>query len=374
MARCELQEVWCAIPVYNNAGTLRDVVVRTLEQVRNVMVIDDGSTDTDTEQLLAGLDITLIRHETNRGKGAALLTAMRAATDRGGKFLATLDADGQHYPEDIPAFLSQMDERTLLIGRRTEVHGVMPGRSRFGRAFSDFWIRVETGEPVSDTQSGFRVYPLEPISRLALRSDGYHFEVEVVTRALWAGLRVRSVPIRVWYAEADKRVSSFRPVADNLRISWLHARLVFEQAIAIRRCRCAGESDGRRMMFEHATPLGLSAAGALGMLIGALPWLLPRWVLLLWLSWRWHLNKPTAVLFGALGMLPVVPWLCMIAGRWMLGRTVDAGGAWSWWPYPSQQWWPWLLGSMVVGPVLAGIVAMIMYRIVLRFSNGEREP
>ena len=158
----------------------------------------------------------VIRHPNNLGKGAALATAFDAAAGDA-KYVITLDGDGQHFPEDIPRFFPHLSPDTILIGRREEVSGSMPRSSLFGREFSDFWIGVETGVIVHDTQSGFRAYPLRHVRELKINSHHYNFEMEIITRALWAGLKVTSVPIRVWYPAASERVSSFHPLRDNAR-------------------------------------------------------------------------------------------------------------------------------------------------------------
>ena len=228
-----MNKIWCGIPVYNNAATIADVVARAKQHVENIVVVDDGSTDTDLRYLLQGHGATVVRHESNRGKGAALLTAFRHAEANGGQYMITLDGDGQHFPEDIPLFLPQLSPGVILLGRRDEVTGEMPRSSRFGRRFSDFWIYVETGTKVSDSQSGFRAYPLRHLLALDMWSRHYNFEMEILTRAIWAGFSVKSVPIRVWYPEAEKRVSSFRPVMDNFRISRVHVRLLVRRLLPI---------------------------------------------------------------------------------------------------------------------------------------------
>lgn len=229
--------VWCAIPVYNNAATIRDLAQRARLQMPHVLVIDDGSTDADLTTLLHDLDVTVIRHPHNLGKGVALLTALRFAADHHADYLITLDGDGQHFPEDLPLFLAALAPDAILLGHRHEILGAMPPSSQFGRKFSDFWIYIETGHHLTDTQSGFRAYPVGPILSRRFCSRHYNFEVEVLTRALWAGLRVQTIPIRVWYPQ--HRVSSFRPFLDNLRISLLHSRLVGRRLLPVPHRRIA---------------------------------------------------------------------------------------------------------------------------------------
>jgi len=311
-------DIWCGIPVYNNAGTILDVARRCRDQVAHVIVVDDGSTDADLRDLLAPLDVLVLRHPGNLGKGAALLTAMRHAAEHGGRYLLTLDGDGQHFPEDIARFLPRLAPATILVGRRDEVVGVMPSVSRFGRDFSDFWIYTETGASVADTQCGFRAYPLPETLELPLASRHYNFEVEVITRALWAGLDVQGVPIRVWYPGAGQRVSSFRPFLDNLRISLMHTLMVSRQLLPVphRRVAVPQRSPSRRL---DSAPIGLAVAAGTSVLLGILWWPYGA-IIAVYVALRLHLNK-LAVLAGlAVSALAVLSSLGLKVGRWLLQR------------------------------------------------------
>ncbi len=232
---------WVAIPVYNNAGTIADVARRARERADHILVIDDGSTDADLRDLLKPLDVTVLRHDQNQGKGAALLTACRYVADQAGQYLITLDGDGQHFPEDIPRLVERLSPDTILLGHRADIRGHMPRSSRFGRRFSDFWIFAETFRWVLDSQSGFRAYPVQHVLKLPMWSRHYNFEMEVLTRALWAGLTVESVPIRVWYPPAAERVSHFHKVRDNFRISRVHIRLLARRLWPMPYRRLAGK-------------------------------------------------------------------------------------------------------------------------------------
>jgi len=134
------------IPVYNHAGTLRDVVSRTLNICGDVLVVDDGSTDGSAEAI-KDLPVRLIRHEKNRGKGSAILTAADEARKFDMSHIITIDADGQHDPANISQFIPVIRENplALVIGKRIFNNKTVPFSSRFGRSFSNFWLRVETG-------------------------------------------------------------------------------------------------------------------------------------------------------------------------------------------------------------------------------------
>lgn len=220
--------IWCAVPVFNNSATVKSIASACRLYLNNVLVIDDGSADADISDMFAGADIAVIRHEKNRGKGEAIMTAAKYIAAKGGLFMITIDADGQHYPEDLDKFISVLkdNDSCIVIGCRNFNAENIPGSSRFGRKFANFWLRVETGISIDDCQSGFRAYPVKHLLELKLRGSRYDFESEVLARAVWAGLELKTVEVSVWYPEPMKRISAFRPVLDNLRISLMHARLV----------------------------------------------------------------------------------------------------------------------------------------------------
>jgi glycosyltransferase involved in cell wall biosynthesis len=314
-----MTQIWCAIPVYNNAGTIEDVARRSREQLTNVIVVDDGSTDANLRELLKDIDVTVIRHDVNRGKGAALLTAFQFAAEHGAEFVITIDGDGQHFPEDIPRFFPHLQSDAIVVGSREEVSGVMPAASAFGREFSDFWIHVETGRAVRDTQSGFRAYPVKPVLDLNLGSRHYNLEMELITRGIWAGLNVKSIPIRVWYPDRSERVSSFHPLRDNLRISLLHTRLVLRQLLPIPD-RKLPLSD---ILKGNNSPLGLTAAVVISVIpaIVLWPW---GWIAVVYLAVRLHLNKLMVLVAVALCMLPIIPRWCMNLGHLILPRGTNS--------------------------------------------------
>ena len=210
------------IPTYNNAGTIAGVVRRALAQGLSVIVVDDGSTD-GTSAALAGLDATVLRQDPNRGKGIALRTGLRAARERGFRYAVTLDADGQHYPEDVPALLAAGGPRTLVVGSRNLSADGMPSGNTFANKFSNFWFALQTLHRLPDTQTGFRLYPLESLPPLWLMTARYEAELTLLVFSAWRGLRLIPVPVRVAYPE--DRVSHFRPLADFSRISLLNTGL-----------------------------------------------------------------------------------------------------------------------------------------------------
>lgn len=216
------------IPVYNHGERIQAVVEKALTLGRPVVVVDDGSTDR-TPWVLAGLpDIIFLRHEVNSGKGAALLTGFKAAAGMA-DWAVTLDADGQHDPGDAPGLFSVMKpgERAIVVGRREGMaREQAPWTSRFGRKFSNFWVRLAGGGPVSDSQSGFRLYPLPETLLLKAKARRFQFEIEILVLAAWSGLKVLEAPVGVEYASQGPRISHFRPGLDFWRNTRTFARLI----------------------------------------------------------------------------------------------------------------------------------------------------
>lgn len=216
------RHICAVIPTYNNGGTVADVVRGVIGQGLPVIVVDDGSTD-DTSAKLEGLSVTIIRHPRNRGKGRALKTGLEAARKFGFRYALTLDADGQHDPADIPALVAAAGKRTLVVGSRNLTAEGMPAGNTFANRFSNFWFTVQTGRKLPDTQTGFRVYPLEGLPSLKLLTARYEAELTLLVFSAWKGLSLVPVPVRVYYPE--DRVSHFRPFADFFRISVLNTIL-----------------------------------------------------------------------------------------------------------------------------------------------------
>lgn len=219
------------IPTYNNERTLTSVIDRSLAICNDVIVVNDGSTDS-TGDLLKGYGgkIDVVEYERNRGKGYALKCGLRRAKERGFRYAITLDSDGQHFPEDAVLLIDkakESEERVLVVGCRNLTADGMPRENTFANKFSNFWFRVQTGIDMPDTQSGYRLYDLDALPSFTLVTNRYESELELLVFSAWRGVRIKGVPVRVYYAPEGERVSHFRPFMDFFRISVLNTILCF---------------------------------------------------------------------------------------------------------------------------------------------------
>jgi glycosyltransferase involved in cell wall biosynthesis len=221
------------IPVYNHEGTVGEVARKALGLGAPVVVVDDGSTDGSRRRVESVAGIRVLRHGCNKGKGAALLTGFSEAS-KTCRWALTLDADGQHDPSDAPSLLNAVPEgvRPIVVGTRTGMTGeAVPWTSRFGREFSNFWVRLSGGPKISDSQSGFRLYPLPEVLHLGAGSKRFQFEVEILARAGWKGIPVVEAPVGVDYMPMGRRISHFRPFLDFFRNSNTFSWLILQRIV-----------------------------------------------------------------------------------------------------------------------------------------------
>ena len=207
------------VPAYNAASSIAAVVTGTQPVLAPVVVVDDGSSD-DTAARAAAAGAEVLRHAVNQGKGAALVTGLQHLATAGIERALTLDADGQHLPDQIPLLLAASDAApdAIVVGVRRKEGLEIKRVARFGNWFADRVMRWIAGRPLPDTQSGFRVYPVARTLALGTRGTRYDFETEVLLRAARTGMPVLGVPVAVYYPPVAERVSHYRPWADTVRI------------------------------------------------------------------------------------------------------------------------------------------------------------
>lgn len=218
------------IPTYNNAGTIMQVIQSVAEYCDDIFVVCDGPTDGTVELVKqSATPVNVVEYQPNKGKGTALVTGFREALKRGFRYAITLDSDGQHYPSDIPAFVETIKEHpdALIIGSRGLKHDNMPQKNTFANKFSNFWFTVQTAKKLPDTQTGFRLYPLQKMGKMHIITSRYEAELELLVRSAWRNINIIPIPINVYYPPQEERVSFFRPGKDFTRISILNTFFCF---------------------------------------------------------------------------------------------------------------------------------------------------
>jgi glycosyltransferase involved in cell wall biosynthesis len=220
-------KIQALIPAFQAAGTVGPVVAETITIVRDVLVVDDGSSD-DTAGAAAAAGARVLRLPANQGKGAALRAGFEEALTGGAAAVITLDADGQHDPSEISRLIEcwQRTGAALVIGSRSHLGGEMSAARRFGNRFARRALSAFAGVMVADSQSGFRLYDASLLKAIPLRGARYELESEVIVKAARAGFGVACTPVRLRRV-AGEETSHFRPWRDTARIcaAVLKARL-----------------------------------------------------------------------------------------------------------------------------------------------------
>ena len=383
-----LNKILVVIPVYNHASSLYQVVEEVLKYHDRVLVVDDGCTDGGIETLL-GLPIELLTHQCNRGKGAAIRTAAQWGLQKGMTHMITLDADGQHEPADLLKFVDAIvkSPQAVIVGHRDFAQASIPGSSRFGRTFSNFWLRLQTGRQLKDSQSGFRAYPLLIFEHLNFWTRRYNFEIEVLVRSAWAGLELQDVDISVYYPPGNERISHFRAFMDNWRLTLLNTHLTLRsivpwphRKIVEQKSTDSGELEVlsvfrplqsiRQLLRENSTPQRLAVAAGVGVFLGTLPLLFCHTIAILFACGFFRLNKVAAVSSSQLCMPPIVPALCIELGyyirhgHWLTELSLKTLGF-----QALERFYEWFLGSLLLAPLLAvlvGALTCLLARMVQR--------
>jgi glycosyltransferase involved in cell wall biosynthesis len=332
--KIDLFNVCVIIPTYNNCKTLQRVIDGVLCYTKNIIIVNDGATDTTLKILKEYPQIQQIHLQKNKGKGNALRVGFAAAQKQGFKYAITIDSDGQHFPEDIPAFITALEtsenKNILLIGARNMSQESVPKKSSFGNKFSNFWFWVETGTKLQDTQSGYRLYPLEALANLNFYTSKFEFEIEVIVKAAWSDVIVKNIPIQVLYDETE-RVSHFRPFKDFTRISILNTWLVTVAFLYIKPrnlFRKVKKKGIKRFFFEDLlesqdSPQKKAFSIALGVFIGISPLWGFHTALVLFFAVVLQLNKVISFAFSNVSLPPFIPFIIFMSlkvGSFVLGE------------------------------------------------------
>jgi len=321
------------IPTYNNGGFIEGLLGEVLQYCHDVIVVNDGSTDR-TREILKGLSpLQVVTFSKNRGKGKALKAGFEFALEKGFDYAITLDSDTQHSAKDLPVFLDSLEHEpgTLVIGTRFLSRKKVPLKNRFANRLSSFWYQIETGKKLKDTQSGYRLYPIRALQGIRLFTGKYEFELEILVKAVWKGIRVQEVPIDVYYPPEEERVSHFRPLWDFLRISVLHTLLVllglfyYRPRMAILKYQ---KKSLKQILKEDIigsdTPRHMIALSvAFGIFMGILPIWGYQLVIGFFFAHLFKLNKAIFFITANISIPPMIPailYLSYVTGSYVLGE------------------------------------------------------
>lgn len=376
-ARCragmEELNILVVVPTYNNAPVLGAVLRDIRQYAPHVLVVNDGSTDETACVLDACPDIRVIAYPHNRGKGHALKTGLRAATTEGYRYAITIDSDGQHFAADLPRFVEAIRQQPdrLLIGARNLASDNMPGKNTFANKFSNFWFRLETGLALADTQSGYRLYPLQRLKGMCFFTTKYEFELEIIVRAAWRNIPVANIPVGVYYPPEGERISHFRPVRDFTRISVLNSVLVTVALLWYwpwRFVRSLTRENVRRFIEDNITRSGESNLRiTLSVMLGVFFGIAPLWgyqMIVAGVSAHFlRLNKVLAVVASNISIPPMIPFLLYgsyVTGGWILGLPLTLDLHTVSFDALRTSLLQYLAGSVVFGLLCSGVAGVVL--------------
>lgn len=357
-----------AIATYNNPSTIVSVVEGVLKTCHlPIYVFDDGS-EVPVEGLIknwlrhANIDeihsnrIIVVDGKINKGKGYALRQIFSMLIEKGFTHAITLDGDGQHPPGEIKLFIEQIQKtpRDLIIGVRDLSGMHVPPSSIFGRKFSNFWVQYHSEVSCTDTQSGYRAYPLFFLQNMRFFTKKYDFEIEVMARLLWKGVEVQEIDIKTYYPPSDERVSHFNKKWDNIRISILNTLLVISF-----------------LLKKNTSPLKASLAIGIGVLIGCSPLIGLHSFIAMFICLVARLNFPLMFLGTQVSLPFLMPFIitasiklgAYLNGQQMGVNVLDLNNL-------EQHLGHWWVGSIGLGIFLGSLTGTISYLLTRNKKNN----
>lgn len=371
-----LPTVVLVIPAFNEARKLRTLVERSFDAGFAVLVIDAGGSDGDHE-MLAGLPVVWHTLAENRGKGATILEGARMAVELGYDAILVIDGNEALEPADgrLLVEAARADWPAIVVGVRQPVTPVVSDRG-YGRRVCDFLIRLESGQRITDSDGWCRLYPVQFLVSRCFLAHGSGFVDEALVRGSWAGLPLLSVPVPF---RPHPAMRGSAPIGDRLRLCLLHSWLLLRSMLPWphrRIIRRAAHGKPvldllhpirffRHLSREHNSPAELGAAVCVGIFIGALPIIPFGIVTIIYVNHRLHLNKLAGVGASNLCCAPFVPFLCIEAGHFLrYGRFWSEFNRQTLLHEIHLRLWEWLLGALVVGPLIGLAGAFLTFCLV----------
>jgi uncharacterized protein (DUF2062 family) len=354
-------------------------------------VVNDGSNDATLAVLAAESGITVVKLPHNQGKAAALRAGFARAEELGFTHAITIDADGQHSIATLEEFAAacRRQPQAFIIGVRDLNNSGAPWARRASNGLSNFWFKFETGVRLTDTQCGYRCYPLAALRPLRVTSGRYAYELEIMVKAAWAGVPLVPQAVGVDYAAPTSRLSHFRPCRDMAAVSWLHSRLSMQACLvplALRRLTAQGSlremprgqrvrTVVRHLLAENTeTAARLAAAVGLGVFCGVAPIWGFQMAAAVALAHKLRLNKAIALTASNISFGPVAP--LVVAAGLIVGHFLWTGRWLDFSPAAAARQIPlylceWVLGSVVLA-VIAGALGMGVAFLLARWASRAK--
>lgn len=375
------EDRYCVIiPTYNNASKIEEVIEGVLKQTPNIIVVNDGATDSTFSVLAKYQNITTISYPNNKGKGYAIKKGFKKAIELGFNYAITIDSDGQHDANEIPKFVEahKTNKEAIIIGARKIINGNVPRKNSFANNFSNFWFLVITGIKLDDTQSGFRLYPLNKMRKIRLLTRRYEFEIEVMVKASWKNIPIDSIPISVFYPPTEERITHFRPFIDFFRIGLLNSWLVF-LSLAFYRPFAILKKLNRKNIAEFfdqnlIRTKDSNAKIVLSIMFGVYMGIIPLWgyqlISAIALAHMFKLNKlivGVAANISITPMIPVIIYLSYLTGGIAMGTDIstlpfNAGFSLDLFALNIEQY---LIGSVLLASGVSALFGLFFYILLL---------
>ena len=376
------------IPTYNNERTLKTVIDGLLEITKDLIVINNSATDATFRILKTYTEITQIFLTKNKGKGNALRIGFKKAEALGYDFAVTLKPDRQYYLKYIAVFVNQLEFETnknlLLIGSTNRDQKTVSGRVSFTDKLSIFLYKLQTGIQLKNTQSGFRLYPLNELNNIKFFTTKSEFEIETIVKAAWRGISVKNVTVNV-SIDPQERATHLKSIKGFLRISLLNtwfiliAFLYIKPRDLIREFRKKGirRFIKEEILGNNESPLKSSQAMALGVFIG----LTPLWgfhtILVLSLAVLFKLNKAISFAFTNVSFPPFIPFTVyagIMIGNYVLGEPTDYSFA----DFEKnfefvKSLKTYVVGSFILASVMSVMVGIVAYLLLFLYAKKKHD-
>jgi len=377
------KKICIIVPTYNNSKTLSRLISELKLYPYPIIVVNDGSTDSTALILSSIDDIIICSNSKNKGKGHALQIGFKKAHILGFEYCITIDSDGQHHPEEIASLINKSNEHpsAIIIGSRNLNAKNMPGKNTFANKFSNFWFKIETGLEMEDTQSGFRLYPLNAILNRQFYTRHYDFELEVLVRSAWGNIPIIPIPVKVTYLPVSEQISHFKPVLDFTRISLLNTVLVIIAFFWVKPAKLIKKLNSKSLKtFLKEKIFSTNDSNrkiALSIMLGIFTGMSPMWgyqmLIAYTLAHFFKLNKVVALVSANISIPPMIPFI--LYGGYYTGARIFGNT-----PYlldinfdtVKQNLLQYLIGSVVFGAFCAITSGLICYCLLNVFRKKAK--